>query len=45
MYQLTWADRQGAELVEFFASTGAMMRRVSDLNVQRILAWYRWVPA
>ena len=45
MCELTWADRQGAETVEVFASTVAMMNRVSELNVQRILAWYRWLPA
>jgi hypothetical protein len=43
--ELTWADQQGSESIEVFASTVEMMRRVSELNVHRILAWYRWVPA
>lgn len=45
MYQLTWADQQGAESIEIYGTGDEMMRRVSDLNVQRILAWFRWLPA
>lgn len=45
MYELTWANMQGAETIEVFASDAEMMRRVSDLNVRRILAWFRWLPA
>lgn len=45
MCELTWGDRQGVEFTEVYATITEMMRRVSDLNVQGIIAWFRWLPA